>query len=489
MSDTDEPLDRLGQFDPGAPMPPLPPSEVRRRGDRRRRRTTTLVAVGAAAAVAAVAIPLAVLSSGDQQAIEPARPATVSADLDLLDASDIATRDGMEPWAVDTGGRADDTPVIACAPGPVDDLGARAMLTRDFVTEFTLPPGTTADPNAPDIPQGQAREAVLQFADADTAGAAYDEALGWITDCPGGDDGARPRGKHRDVMVEGGRSQYAAWSLTAVDYCPEGCDARRFADMGVSQVGDRLVLTSYQVITGSFPPEDFDASMTPFVSNATVKAGPDVDRLASDEAGPEAPTEPTTAAPSVGTGAEIADDFPLSTGSFAAGESDVDVIGPSPSAPGVTLPADFCGADLWPSSAAVDRLGFGESGPEYGLSRELAVFDTAKDAVRILDNLRDALVECPTAATEGDPTLPGSQTLYFDEVEASTGYDDVAFTRAAGAGLSGDAVLYVRVGRAIYASSTSGEYSRDSVNLAVGELVTNGAAVVAAMCPFTEAGC
>src|SRR3546814_4041916 len=62
-----DPLDRLTEFGSafsGEAMP-LPPEEVRRRGDRIRRRTHAMIAAGSAAAVAAVAIPVFAVMGGD----------------------------------------------------------------------------------------------------------------------------------------------------------------------------------------------------------------------------------------------------------------------------------------------------------------------------------------------------------------------------------------------------------------------------------------
>jgi hypothetical protein len=76
MSDFDE---RLSSFDPGPPMNPLPPSDVRRQGDRLRRRNTVLAGVGAAVAVAVIATPLAILGTrGDGDATPDPAPALPS---------------------------------------------------------------------------------------------------------------------------------------------------------------------------------------------------------------------------------------------------------------------------------------------------------------------------------------------------------------------------------------------------------------------------
>jgi hypothetical protein len=66
-------LDELTTFDPGSGAPPLPPAEIRRRGDRRRRRRTGLVAGGAALAVAlAVGTPVLARSSDHARDVQPA---------------------------------------------------------------------------------------------------------------------------------------------------------------------------------------------------------------------------------------------------------------------------------------------------------------------------------------------------------------------------------------------------------------------------------
>ncbi|WP_134738293.1 hypothetical protein [Nocardioides sp. 503] len=70
-----DPIDQLESFDPGAPMTPLPPAEVRRLGDRHRHRRTAGVALAAAAAVVVVATGAAVLGGGREGAApDPAPP-------------------------------------------------------------------------------------------------------------------------------------------------------------------------------------------------------------------------------------------------------------------------------------------------------------------------------------------------------------------------------------------------------------------------------
>ncbi|HEY0949453.1 hypothetical protein, partial [Nocardioides sp.] len=69
-----DPIEELENFSvPGAPMTPLPASEVRRRGDRIRRRNNVLAGAAAVAVVAAIVTPIAVLADhDDSRSIQPA---------------------------------------------------------------------------------------------------------------------------------------------------------------------------------------------------------------------------------------------------------------------------------------------------------------------------------------------------------------------------------------------------------------------------------
>lgn len=337
MPEHRDPLDALHDFDPGAAVPPPPAAEIRRRGEHRRRRRTALAAAGAALAIVVVATPLVLLTGGDERAVEPAvpdEPTTLSADADLLDASEVPAREGLDPWEVDNEGRADDTPVITCAPDPIEVLEPATSLERTFVSDFSLPPGTTADPSAPDVPGGQAKEAVLEFADVDAADEAYDEASDWLDDCSG-DDQARNL-DFGDSSGAGQRTNFISWSLGAADACLDSCDLARFVDLAVTQIRNRLVLTSTQVVTGPQPPDDFEA-VDDYRDAARAKARPGVDT----PEGANGPTESTTSEPATdasgpdAAGGEIPADFPLDAGTDFAAGSDFRRTGPAPSSPGI----------------------------------------------------------------------------------------------------------------------------------------------------------
>lgn len=67
-----DPIQTLTSLDPGADMQPLPAAEVRRRGDAMRRRRVATIVAGASLAVAAIAVPVALLSTDGPTPIEPA---------------------------------------------------------------------------------------------------------------------------------------------------------------------------------------------------------------------------------------------------------------------------------------------------------------------------------------------------------------------------------------------------------------------------------
>ena len=87
MSDKN-PLDQLHNFDLGGHVNPLPPADVRRRGDRIRRRNNAFAAVGAAAAVALIATPLALIAGNDDNRPSPA-PAPPSPSQTVTNDSEI----------------------------------------------------------------------------------------------------------------------------------------------------------------------------------------------------------------------------------------------------------------------------------------------------------------------------------------------------------------------------------------------------------------
>lgn len=93
MSDRD-PLEQLARFGTGGPVTPLPPAEVRRRGDRRRVRRTAVSAVAGVVAVLAVAVPAGLYAAHDSgippvppSASTSARPTRIPDDFPLDRAS------------------------------------------------------------------------------------------------------------------------------------------------------------------------------------------------------------------------------------------------------------------------------------------------------------------------------------------------------------------------------------------------------------------
>ena len=111
-----DPIHELESFDPGAPMNPLPPSEVRRRGDRQRRRRTAGVALAAAAAVAVVATGGAVLAGGDRSDVQPAGPSPSPTSIEPPCAATDAGCPTSEAPETDAADIPDDLPLAAGWP-------------------------------------------------------------------------------------------------------------------------------------------------------------------------------------------------------------------------------------------------------------------------------------------------------------------------------------------------------------------------------------
>lgn len=141
-----DPIEELRHFTPGADVPPLPASEVRRRGDRRRRRTHALATVGGVAAAAALVVPLSLAARGTDRTVpQPIGPSPSTAsstavpglawreripatfDLTALPADATFTYTARDTAAVD-GLRLCGTTVLDTGPGAevpaVDTAGA-----------------------------------------------------------------------------------------------------------------------------------------------------------------------------------------------------------------------------------------------------------------------------------------------------------------------------------------------------------------------------
>lgn len=292
MSDPIE--ERLDHFDPGRPVTPMNPAEVRRRGDRRRRRDIALATVGATVAVVLIATPIALFSGGeDDQSLDPANPVptpTASSglaslsDVNLLSAADLPSVKGFTDWKAHPG-----TPgrTLGCESESWVTLGADDSVTRDFGSH--IPPGPANNSGSTDD-TAVVRTAVLQFADGDAAASAYGTVETLISECPDGIAGQDAVSIGATQLTGAGAQVTRGWVYSAPAFCPEGCDAAWFERMGVAQVGDRLVLVSTVRLGGPLEPDGLDAEMNQVFGAVIDRAQP-----GDDGASPPAVDPPATA--------------------------------------------------------------------------------------------------------------------------------------------------------------------------------------------------
>ncbi len=454
-----DPMDELSNFEPGVTASPIPAAEVRRRGDRLRRRRTALSVGGAVAAVLLIAVPIAVVAGGDGDGGTPQPVAPTLSEDALLTADELPVRDRLTPWQeVQTEGQ-----VLACAPQLPAALDAPADLRRDFAADV-------ADGPAGETPVSVIRTQVLEFDDAPAAQAAYDQAQGWLRDCPGGDNLARKDVSQRTFEIDAGQGEWRLHEFYATDICTE-CDAIRFDRMGVAQFGDRMILVSLAEVGGPLEPEGLDASMEELYAAAVDKAGGVI-------------TGESASGSDSGEPAGVPIDWDLADLTGDGGR----ISGPGPDAPGAAEVSP-CDRVVWPK-AGVDRLAVNTTGPEFAEARELVEFASADEAVAAMGEVRSAVAACPTEINELDPTNSPEQA--WDVLESDTGYEDsVTLSLTYTDGLPGGQIWqFTRVGKAIIAVSTSGEYAGGrSAALAAVRLTEITRHIAPEMCRYTVDGC
>ncbi|HEX6150045.1 hypothetical protein [Nocardioides sp.] len=185
---------------------------------------------------------------------------------------------------------------------------------------------------------------------------------------------------------------------------------------------------------------------------------------------------------------DIPDSFPL-----AAGWPDDDAAEPGPQhglrGPNRSLEPltwDMCGASFTPTGAR-DRLRADWNNVEDHRARELITFEDAEAAVVFTGSLLSFWRDCPRQEHDDGyasvntvrPTGVGGESwalLRWSEYDGSPG---VGLTL----------VHVTRLGRAVLIDQASNEGSRDFADEQVDAQIVESAAVVSAMCGFTEAGC
>ncbi|MGC4110218.1 MAG: hypothetical protein QM747_07295 [Nocardioides sp.] len=209
-----------------------------------------------------------------------------------------------------------------------------------------------------------------------------------------------------------------------------------------------------------------------------------------DHAGSGSPSDPSSPAPSTATSPTsattngIPDDFPMALGLRSDGDSTVTT--PRHDARGVTLQRT-CWGGAWPGSA-VDRLVVQQTGPELGLTRELALYPNARAAAQVGRQVRRKAGVCgQIPATRRTTAI--DVTAYGDDVTGGAPVT-AGFAETLPDGQPGGSVfVFTRVGRAILAVEDSGEWTRDTAGRGVRHLVRSDRALVARLCVFTGTGC
>jgi hypothetical protein len=456
-----DPIDELENFNPGAPMNPLPPSEVRRLGDRHRRRRTAGIALAAAAAVAVIATGSVVLAGGGEpQGVDPAPPnpsETTPAGPRIPDSLDVTVdmyeNDSGEP-ATQTRGGLGLTVLDFCGVTPFTDDGRADSVSA-----------ATSGPEYSDT-----REVVL-YPDEESAARALDAVTDAAVGCPREESGPDSA------------------TLTRVDPWSAGQDGILVVHtyenslgaeiLHFTRVGDALLASSTY---GEYDPSNTAGGE----ADQARRLKSVVDQLCVfTDAGCSTVTEPPASEP--GASSDIAPDFPLAAGwptEHEPGDGN-GLTGPGPDIPALEG-VQACGAEL-PAATSQDRLAAGWKNPEDYRTRVLLTFEDAPGAIDYQRQFLEPYRACPR-----EETSDGYATL-VDVRRTAVGGESWAVVRSfefQGDPAIGLEVLHVvRVGRALLVDVTSSEAMATATDDVLTRQTADSAEVVSAMCAFTETGC
>lgn len=468
-----EPTDPLSHFDPEIPMP-LSAASIRRRGDRLRRRTIGLAVVTGVAVIAVAAAPLALLTGGRDDAVEPSNPSTsVPASL----VTEIP----------------DDFPLSAGYPTTNEDLTPVAVDDQAVTTDFDLCLGQRFDPDTTALtdvagvefsaPEDTRARMLSVWQDEQSAMAALASVRDVLGSCtpgglvvterssPYGGDSAVYTVQAGPVVNPGalGLDVYEAVRVRNVVYLShssgEGGGSAEAARAGVRRAAEAsadVVAATYDVFAGTPTPD------------LPVPAA-DLPGPAADLPGPADPGTDLASFP-------LALDWPDPS----------DVEAGSPGLQGPALGADqnsyqACG-ETW-ESPQVEGILHATYGNTVDLrSRELLTFADAREAVAFMARVRDLYTACPT-----EPGAEPGSTRRHEVRDTELGGESFAVadsTTVGRAEVPGLAVsAYIRLGRAVLVDTTSDEAVRSDAPAVIEAMSLATANVVAEMCVFTEAGC
>lgn len=467
-----DPIDQLENFDPGAPMNPLPASEVRRLGDRHRRRRTAGIALAAAAAVAVIATGSVVLAGGGEpQGLDPAPPnpseTTPSGPL-IPDSLDVT----VDMYENESGERA------------TQRHGDVGLTLLDFcgVTPFANDGRIDSVSAATSGPEYSDTREVVLYPDEESAARALDAVTDAAVGCPREESGPDSA------------------TLTRVEPWPAGQDGVLVVHtyenslgaeiLRFTRVGDALLTSSTY---GEYDP-----------SNTAGGEADQARRLRSvldqlcvfTDAGCATTTEPPATDPPSSEPPADSDDipagFPLAAdwpGRHEPGDGN-GLTGPGPDVPALEG-VQACGVEL-PAATSLDRLAAGWKNPEDYRVRVLLTFEDADGAIDYQRQLVDVYRACPR-----DEDAEGNASL-TDVRQTRVGGESWAFVRTyeyLGAPAIGMEVIHVvRLGRALLVDTATNEGGggpdpEADVDAQIARQTADSAEVVSAMCVFTEAGC
>ncbi len=464
-------LHDFDDFDQGLPAMDLPPAaEIRKRGDRMRRRRTAIIAAGGALAVAlAIGAPVVATSGGgEDHSIEPIGTPTPS----------ITPDSPPTEWVTEVPA---DFPLAAGFPTPYETppRPAGSELTPTCGTWFS---GAFADSDVLTYTgesEDRAQRWLILFADEDAARASLDQARASVAACPtdgvSGPPGSGIAQVYDEVDVDLGTDDSFAWSQQVQH------DDGLVSDLTLVQVartGNALLVESHygapggEAVVADLSALLLERASAPLQSMCLFSANPCV-------------IESEAAAPETITGSDdIPDGFALDRG--LATDEDTQVIGPDVNVEGVSF-ADLCETQAWPGGGSTDRLAVRLTGIEYAVTRELVTYEGVDEAAAALAALGDAVAGCPVGpGTDDDP----ANDRLFRVLDADTGHESsLTFGFTYREGVGGTLFQVVRVGRAVLATSASGDFRPGSLDSGVPGLTSDNRQVTELLCRYTAAGC
>ncbi|TWH04879.1 hypothetical protein L615_000100000340 [Nocardioides sp. J9] len=507
MPEQHDPIDELARFgagfgaaNPGGDMP-LSAADVRRRGDQIRRRRTALVAGGAALAAAAVSVPVfAVIGgdadrNGDHVAGDPDGGSSVISEANLLSDAETVYNDGADWFATDTFVGDGDDPFQMCARESLTDLGATAVVQRDFeLRNAQLEEGETP----PEVTGDRFREAIAQFPDVATASAAYDTIAEWIRDCTEAATAAgTPEYRYNQAYDAdtglGGDSEAVILDSQYGPVPDAELDEAYLAETGLVRVGDRIAVLDSRIVGQdyNFLPEEGGTPVNQMIPPAasllaTAQADPgQTDGAEGDGQDGDGQDGDGQAAGDV----RIPDGYPLASGWPEPGtaESGNGLTGPERGLDPLAFSA--CGTDQ-PDLDHADRLTARWEDVEDYRTRQLTVYATVAEATAMTTALRDLYSGCPVEEVREDGYTPNWKVEDLGAGDGSfavLGWDELDGSPST----FGETIVVVRTGTAVLVEARAGHGGNPQgrETEVIEQVLTDASDVVDGLCAFRAAGC